>query len=442
MATKSYFGDFGGQFVPETLMPILIELENAYNEMKSDINSRFEFQKEYQQLLETYAGRETPLYFAKRLTEHARGAKIYLKREDLAHLGSHKINNALGQVLLAKKMGKTRIIAETGAGQHGVATAASCAALDMDCIIYMGTEDMKRQQPNVFRMELFGAEVRGVETGSKTLKDAINEALRDYTANCIDTHYVIGSVVGPHPYPTIVRDFQSVIGSEARAQILELEGRLPDHLVACVGGGSNAIGLFHPFLDSDIKMTGVEAGGRGLASGEHGAALTEGEPGVLHGCRSYFLQDDHGQIKEAHSISAGLDYPGVGPEHSLLRDSGRVEYTTVTDREALEAFRILCRTEGILPALESSHAIAQAIKTAKQMQPEEVLIACLSGRGDKDINTVMGKHPVGLEKALERSVEPTQEPPSITPTLPQYQRLATISRQKKQAKKPFQVVPV
>jgi tryptophan synthase beta chain len=386
MATKSsYFGEFGGQFVPETLMPILEELESAFNQFSTDPN----FQKELGDLLKDLAGRETPLYFAKRLSEHLGGAKVYLKREDLAHLGAHKINNALGQVLLAKGMGKMRIIAETGAGQHGVATAAACAALGMECVVYMGEVDMARQALNVYRMELFGAGVHGVSSGSRTLKDAINEALRDYMSNCRDTHYVIGSVVGPHPFPTIVRDFQSVIGREAKQQILEKEGRLPDYLVACVGGGSNAIGLFHPFLDDqDVKMVGVEAGGEGLESGRHGASLNKGDAGILHGNVSYFLQDARGQVLEAHSISAGLDYPGVGPEHSYLKDSGRAEYVTITDEEALEGFGMLSRFEGILPALESAHAIAYICELAPGLDKDDIVVVCLSGRGDKDIKTV------------------------------------------------------
>ncbi|MFH1520741.1 MAG: tryptophan synthase subunit beta [Candidatus Micrarchaeota archaeon] len=376
-----YFGQYGGQFVPETLVPALFELEQAYKKMKDNP----EFQNELSSLLKHYAGRETPLYFAQQLTKIC-GAKIYLKREDLLHTGAHKINNALGQILLAKKMGKTRIIAETGAGQHGVATATVAALFGMKCDIYMGKIDAERQAPNVYRMKLLGAHVNVVDSGSQTLKDAINDAMRDYTANFKTTHYLIGSALGPHPYPTIVRDFQSVIGKEAKKQILDVEGRTPDYLVACVGGGSNAIGLFHPFQNENVEMIGVEAGGTGK---KHAARLCgDGKVGVLHGMKTYLLQDENGQIKETHSVSAGLDYPAVGPEHSLLYDSKRVKYVTVNDNEALDAFHLLSRTEGIVPALESSHAIAHAIKLAKKCGPEKIILVNLSGRGDKDIDHV------------------------------------------------------
>ena len=383
------FGPYGGQFVPETLMPALHELEEAYRDAISDPA----FRQELDDLLDTYVGRPTPLTYARRLTEHLGGAKIYLKREDLTHSGAHKINNALGQALLARRMGKQRIVAETGAGQHGVGTATACALLGLTCIVYMGTVDIKRQEPNVFRMKLLGAEVRPVASGSQTLKDAVNEAIRDWVAHVDDTYYLLGSALGPHPYPTIVRDFQTVIGREARAQILEAEDRLPDALVACVGGGSNAIGLFHPFLaDEDVAMIGVEAGGEGVETGKHAARFSDtrrGRPGVLHGTRSFVLQDDDGQILETHSISAGLDYPSVGPEHALLRDRGRIRYTYAVDSEALEAFDLLCRLEGIIPALESSHAVAEVIKLAPQLGTEQVIVCNLSGRGDKDLDTVM-----------------------------------------------------
>lgn len=381
---KAYFGEFGGQFVPETLMPVLEELDKAYE----DIGKSEGFREEYEYYLKELAGRPTPLYFAHRLTEYLGGAKIYLKREDLAHLGAHKINNTIGQVLLAKKMGKKRIIAETGAGQHGVATAAAAAALGLQCEVYMGKVDMQRQALNVFRMRLFGAKVILVKSGSKTLKDAINEALRDYIANCETTHYVIGSVVGPHPYPMMVRDFQSVIGREARSQIMEKESKLPTYLVACVGGGSNAIGLFHPLFHDDVKMTGVEAGGKGIETGKHGASICAGEVGVLHGKKSYFIQDEHGQIRETHSVSAGLDYPGVGPEHAFYKKIGRTEYVTVTDEKALKAFHLLSKLEGILPALEASHAIAHVCELAPILSKDEIIILCLSGRGDKDVRMV------------------------------------------------------
>jgi tryptophan synthase beta chain len=385
---KGHFGAYGGSFVPETLMHPLEELKTAYAVARDDAG----FQEELQTLLRDYVGRPTPITFAERLTKHLGGAQIYLKREDLTHTGAHKINNAVGQILLAKRMGKTRIIAETGAGQHGVATATVCALMGLQCVVYMGTEDMRRQALNVFRMRLLGAEVVGVESGSKTLKDAINEALRDWVTNVGDTHYLLGSVLGPHPYPMMVRDFQSVIGNEARAQMLERVGRLPDYLVACVGGGSNAMGLFYAFLnDPDVKMIGVEAGGRGLELGEHAARfLTEGggRIGVLQGTRSYVLQDERGQISLTHSVSAGLDYASVGPEHAFLHDLGRAEYKYASDAEALEAFQLLARMEGIIPALESSHAIAEVVKLAPQVSRDEIILVNLSGRGDKDVNTV------------------------------------------------------
>ena len=382
---RGRFGDYGGKFVPETLMAALAELEEAYNWVKGDA----EFQRKLDHLLHTYAGRPTALYFAENLTRLSGGAKIYLKREDLAHTGAHKINNALGQALLAKHMGKGRIIAETGAGQHGVAAATACAMLGLECVVYMGSEDIRRQCLNVFRMKLLQAEVIPVESGTRTLKDAINESIRDWVTNVETTHYLIGSVVGPHPYPVLVRDFQVVIGQEARQQILDAEGRLPDYLVACVGGGSNAIGIFHRFLgDQEVKMVGVEAGGQGLESDRHSATLSAGRPGVLHGSMSYLLQDENGLVHETHSISAGLDYPGVGPEHSYLKDSGRVEYLAVTDSQALEGFHLLSRTEGILPALEPSHAIYYAAQLARGLPPEQIILVCLSGRGDKDIHIV------------------------------------------------------
>ncbi|MDP2729967.1 MAG: tryptophan synthase subunit beta [Dehalococcoidales bacterium] len=382
---KGYFGDYGGRFVPETLMPVLDELEKAYEEAKADAG----FWAEFDSLCRDYAGRPTPLYPAEKLTRHCGGARIFLKREDLAHTGAHKINNSLGQGLLALRMGKRRIIAETGAGQHGVATAAVCAMLELECIVYMGEEDVKRQSLNVFRMKLMGAEVRAVSSGSRTLKDAINEAIRDWVTNARDTYYLLGSVVGPHPYPMMVRDFQSVIGKEARQQILAKTGRLPDYIIACVGGGSNSMGIFYPFLDDkSVKLIGVEAGGKGLESGEHAASLSKGRVGVLHGAKSYLLQDTYGQIKETHSISAGLDYPGVGPEHSYLKDSGRASYVAVSDKEALEGFQLLCRTEGITPALEPSHAISYAATMAGSLDEEQTIIVNLSGRGDKDMNIV------------------------------------------------------
>jgi tryptophan synthase beta chain len=383
------FGTYGGQFVPETLVPALAELETAYLHYREDV----EFQNEFNYLLRTYVGRPTPLTYASRLTEQCGGAKIYLKREDLAHSGAHKINNALGQALLAKQMGKQRVIAETGAGQHGVASATACALLGLNCVVYMGTVDMARQAPNVQRMRLLGAEVRGVESGSKTLKDAINEAIRDWVTNVNDTYYLLGSALGPHPYPTMVRDFQSVIGREARQQILAVEDQLPDALIACVGGGSNAIGLFHEFVeDESVDLIGVEAGGTGIESGQHAARFADpemGRPGVLHGCYTYVLQDEDGQIALTHSISAGLDYAAVGPEHTRLRELERAFYTYATDDEALEAFQTLSRLEGILPALESSHAVAEAVKRAAQMSKDSVLIVNLSGRGDKDLDTIL-----------------------------------------------------
>ena len=379
------FGDFGGKFIPETLMAAVAELEQAYNTVKADED----FQARLAGLLNTYVGRPTPLYYAENLSRHLGGARIYLKREDLAHTGAHKINNALGQALLAQHMGKQRIIAETGAGQHGVASATACAMLGLQCIVYMGEEDIHRQSLNVFRMRLLEAEVISVESGTRTLKDAINEAIRDWVTNVETTHYLIGSVVGPHPYPVMVRDFQTIIGREARAQILEVEGRLPDYVMACVGGGSNAMGTFHPFApDKDVRLVGLEAGGKGLASGEHSATLTAGRPGVLHGAMTYLLQDEHGQVSPAHSISAGLDYPGVGPEHSYLKDSGRAEYHEVTDPQALEGFHLLCRTEGIIPALESAHAIYGAAELARSLPQDSIILVCLSGRGDKDIGIV------------------------------------------------------
>jgi tryptophan synthase beta chain len=379
---RGHFGAYGGRFVAETLMPLVLELERAYEAAKDDPA----FQAELGGMLKHYVGRESPLYFAQRLTEHLGGAKIYLKREDLNHTGAHKINNCLGQILLARRMGKTRIIAETGAGQHGVATATVAARFGLPCVVYMGEVDIERQKPNVFRMKLLGAEVRPVASGSRTLKDAMNEALRDWVANVHDTFYIIGSAAGPHPYPAMVRDFQTVIGNETRAQMLEREGRLPDFVVACVGGGSNAIGMFHPFLDdSAVQIHGVEASGDGLDTERHAATLTKGSPGVLHGARSYLLQDRDGQILEAHSISAGLDYPGVGPEHSWLRDSGRVKYFSATDKDALEAFVLLSKLEGIIPALESAHAVAHVMRAAPEMPKDRIIAICLSGRGDKDV---------------------------------------------------------
>jgi len=383
--SKGRFGKFGGQYVPETLMSAIAELEAAYEDAKRDEN----FALEFQALLKKFVGRPTPLYFAKRLTELCGGAKIYLKREDLAHTGAHKINNALGQGLLAKRMSKTRIVAETGAGQHGVATAATCAMLGLECVVYMGTDDIARQQPNVFRMKLLGAKVREVNAGSRTLKDAINEALRDWVTNVTTTHYLLGSALGPHPYPTMVREFQSVIGREAKQQLHDVEGKLPTTLIACVGGGSNSIGLFDAFRHDDVEMIGVEAGGRGIASGKHAARFAERGVGVLHGTYTYLLQTDDGQVRETHSISAGLDYPAVGPEHAEFFETERAGYTYATDEEALDAFQKISQYEGIIPALESAHAVAEGLKRAPRMSPDDVMIVNLSGRGDKDLQTVM-----------------------------------------------------
>lgn len=381
-----YFGKFGGRFVPETLMYALEELESKYQELSSDKS----FWEELNYYLRTYAGRPTPLYFAKNLTEYAGGAKIYIKREDLLHTGAHKINNTLGQALLTKKMGKRRVIAETGAGQHGVATATACTLLGLDCTVYMGEEDAKRQELNVFRMKLLGAKVQVVKSGSKTLKDAINEALRDWVSNVETTHYTIGSVVGPHPFPTIVRDFQKVIGQEAKEQILKAEGRLPDAVIACVGGGSNAMGIFYPFVEhTEVRLIGVEAGGLGLSSGKHAASINGGSIGVLHGMKSYFLQDEEGQIIPTHSVSAGLDYPGVGPEHVYLFESKRAQYAYATDQEALEGFKLLSKLEGIIPALEPAHAVLKAVEGAKDLGKGGIVLLSLSGRGDKDMYHVM-----------------------------------------------------
>ncbi|HEY1632811.1 MAG TPA: tryptophan synthase subunit beta [Rhizomicrobium sp.] len=379
-----HFGGYGGRFVAETLMPLVLDLEKAYEAARDDPA----FHAELNGLLKHYVGRPSALYFAERLTERLGGAKIYLKREDLNHTGAHKINNCLGQILLARRMGKTRIIAETGAGQHGVATATVAARFGLPCVVYMGEVDIERQKPNVFRMRLLGAEVRGVSSGSRTLKDAMNEALRDWVANVQDTFYIIGSAAGPHPYPGMVRDFQCVIGDEIKAQLREAEQRLPDMIVACVGGGSNAIGTFHPFLDDrEVEIHGVEAAGEGVNTQRHAATLTKGTPGVLHGARSYLLQDKDGQILEAHSISAGLDYPGVGPEHSWLKDQGRVKYFSATDREAMEAFTLLSKLEGIIPALEPSHALAHVMRVAPQLGKDKIIVMTLSGRGDKDVFT-------------------------------------------------------
>ena len=379
------FGIFGGRFVAETLMPLILDLEKAYDKAKSDLS----FNAELSYLNKYYTGRPSPLYYAERLTEHLNSAKIYFKRDELNHTGSHKINNCLGQILLAKRMQKTRIIAETGAGQHGVAVATVAARFGLPCVIYMGAKDVERQKPNVFRMKLLGAKVIPVNSGNSTLKDAMNEALRDWVANVEDTFYIIGTVAGPHPYPSMVRNFQSVIGLETKEQILEQEGRLPDHLIACIGGGSNAMGLFYPFLDDiNVQITGVEAGGLGLNGDQHCASLSAGRPGVLHGNRTYLLQDNDGQIKEGHSISAGLDYPGIGPEHSWLKDSGRVEYVSITDQEAVDAFQLCTKIEGIIPALEPAHAIAHLVKISPTLSKEEVVVMNLCGRGDKDIFTV------------------------------------------------------
>ena len=382
---RGRFGEYGGRFVAETLMPLVLAVEQAYAEAKVDP----EFQADLKSHLTHYVGRPSPLWFAKRLTERLGGAKVYFKRDELNHTGSHKANNCMGQILLARRMGKTRIIAETGAGQHGVATATMCALFGLPCTVYMGATDVERQAPNVFRMKLLGAEVKAVTSGAGTLKDAMNEAMRDWVANVEDTFYIIGTVAGPHPYPMMVRDFQSVIGEEAKVQMREAEGRLPDVCVACIGGGSNAMGLFHPFLDdASVRLIGVEAGGHGIETGQHAASLTGGRPGVLHGNRTYLLQDDDGQIIEAHSISAGLDYPGIGPEHSWLHDIGRVEYVSATDNEALAAFQLCTQTEGIIPALEPAHALAYVTKLAPTMDKDKIILMNLCGRGDKDIATV------------------------------------------------------
>ncbi len=390
---RGHFGPYGGRYVAETLMPLILSVEEAWNAAKDDPA----FWAEFDDLAKDYIGRPSPLYFAKAATEHFGGAKIYFKRDELNHTGAHKINHCIGQVLLARRMGKTRIIAETGAGQHGVATATVCALFDIPCTVFMGAEDIERQKPNVFRMKLLGAEVRPVTSGSATLKDAMNEALRDWVTNVHDTYYLIGTVAGPHPYPAMVRDFQSVIGKETREQIMEKEGRLPDTLVACIGGGSNAMGLFHPFLDdADVNIIGVEAGGLGVDTDKHAASLTGGTPGVLHGMQSYFLQNEDGQITEAHSISAGLDYPGIGPEHAWLFDQDRVDYVSVTDQEALDAFQLMAKLEGILPALEPSHAFAHVCKIASDLPKDHIIVMNLCGRGDKDIFTVADKLGVTL----------------------------------------------
>ena len=382
---RGHFGIFGGRYVAETLMPLILAVDEAYAAAKADPS----FRAELDAYLKDYVGRPSPLYLAERLTAHCGGAKIYLKRDELNHTGAHKINNCMGQILLARRMGKKRIIAETGAGQHGVATATVCALFGLRCVIYMGATDIERQAPNVFRMKLLGAEVRPVTSGTATLKDAMNDALRDWVSNVDDTYYLIGTVAGPHPYPAMVRDFQSVIGEEVRVQMMEKEGRLPDSLVACIGGGSNAMGLFYPFLDDrEVAITGVEAAGHGIETGQHAASLTGGRPGVLHGNRTYLLQDEDGQINDAHSISAGLDYPGIGPEHSWLHDSGRVSYTSVTDREALDAFQVCTKLEGILPALEPSHALAHVLKVAPTLPKEHLLVMNMCGRGDKDVFTI------------------------------------------------------
>lgn len=382
---RGHFGIFGGRFVAETLMPLILDVEKAWNTYRNDP----EFLAEIEYYARDYIGRPSPLYYAKRLTEELGGAKIYFKRDELNHTGAHKINNTLGQILLARRMGKRRIIAETGAGQHGVATATVCALFDLPCVVYMGETDIERQSPNVFRMKLLGAEIVPVTSGTGTLKDAMNDALRDWVANVEDTFYIIGTAAGPHPYPEMVRDFQSIIGDEAKQQLMEQEGRLPDTILACIGGGSNAIGLFHPFLDDEsVEIIGVEAAGLGLDSGKHAASLSGGQPGVLHGNRTFLLQDDDGQIHDAHSISAGLDYPGIGPEHSWLHEIGRVQYVSVTDDEALEAFKLCCRTEGIIPALEPAHALAHVAKIAPNMPKEKIIIMNLCGRGDKDVFTV------------------------------------------------------
>ena len=381
---SGHFGIFGGRFVAETLMPLILSVEEAYTAARQDP----EFQQDIDYYAKHYVGRPSPLYFAQSLTRELGGARIYFKRDELNHTGAHKINNTLGQILLARRMGKKRIIAETGAGQHGVATATVCALFDLPCVVYMGETDIERQSPNVFRMKLLGAEVVPVASGTATLKDAMNEALRDWVANVEDTFYIIGTVAGPHPYPAMVRDFQSVIGREVKEQIVEAEGRLPNTLIACIGGGSNAMGLFHPFLDDDVRMIGVEAAGHGIATGQHAASLTGGRPGVLHGNRTYLLQNEDGQIADAHSISAGLDYPGIGPEHSWLHEMGRVEYVSITDQEALDAFKTCCRTEGIIPALEPAHALAHVEKIAGPMDRDQIIVMNMCGRGDKDVFTV------------------------------------------------------
>ncbi len=382
---QGHFGSFGGRFVPETLMPAVLELEKAYEEAMADPD----FVNQVDYYFKQYVGRETPLYYAENFSRQLGGPKIYLKREDLNHTGAHKINNAIGQALLTQRMGKKKVVAETGAGQHGVATATVCALLGLDCVIFMGKEDIRRQKLNVFRMELLGARVESVDQGSGTLKDAVNEALRYWVTNVEDTHYIIGSVVGPHPFPKIVRDFQSVIGIETRKQIVEQEGKLPEAVVACIGGGSNSMGMFYPFVeDEQVTLHGVEAGGSGIDTGKHAATLTDGKAGILHGTLSYLLQDENGQVTEAHSISAGLDYPGIGPEHSHLKETGRVLYDSITDAEALEALQLLTKTEGIMPALESAHAVAYSMKLAKKMEASETIVVCLSGRGDKDVDTV------------------------------------------------------
>ena len=387
-----HFGIFGGRFVAETLMPLILEVEKAYDAARNDP----EFQADFDRYAKDYIGRPSPLYFAESLTRELGGARIYFKRDELNHTGAHKINNTLGQILLARRMGKRRIIAETGAGQHGVATATVCALFDLPCVVYMGATDIERQAPNVFRMKLLGAEVIPVHSGTATLKDAMNDALRDWVANVDDTFYIIGTVAGPHPYPAMVRDFQSVIGVETRQQLMAAEGRLPDSLVASIGGGSNAMGLFYPFLDDEVQLIGVEAAGHGIDTGKHAASLTGGVPGVLHGNRTYLLQDDDGQIIDAHSISAGLDYPGIGPEHSWLHEMGRVEYVSITDAEALEAFQVCCRCEGIIPALEPAHALAHVIKFAPQQTLDHLLVMNLCGRGDKDVFTVASALGVAL----------------------------------------------
>ncbi|GAB3064644.1 tryptophan synthase subunit beta [Salinicoccus sesuvii] len=385
---SGHYGEFGGRYVPETLMGAIKELESEYRAAQHDEV----FQQQLDHYLKDYVGRETPLYFAEELTAKAGGAKIYLKREDLNHTGAHKINNTIGQALLTRKMGKKKVVAETGAGQHGVATATVCALLKLECVIFMGKEDVKRQELNVFRMELLGAKVVSVDQGRGTLKDAVNEALRYWVANVEDTHYILGSVMGPHPFPQIVRDFQSVIGRETKEQIMDIEGRLPEAVVACIGGGSNAMGMFHPFIDDEeVRLIGVEASGHGIETGQHAASLNEGEVGILHGSKMHLLQDEAGQVQEAYSISAGLDYPGIGPEHSYLKDIGRAEYAHVTDEEALEAFKMLSYTEGIIPALESAHAVYHAVAVAGEMSSDEILVICLSGRGDKDVAQIKAR---------------------------------------------------